>query len=145
MIDGLFDYWGGGYCGATVPNTDSVSQTVTIPAGGHLAFWFASLRVDPDDSALDDYAYICFDGHCSNYDISSSSSNTSFPSGICFVDITLDLSPYVGQTGTLTFGVHSSGSYTGNVRVDDLVFADVLFADGFECSMDRWSVVANSI
>jgi hypothetical protein len=115
--DGVYDYWGGGYCSG-VPSTDSVEQMITVPAGGLLSFWYLSYRPDSDDAELDT-AYISVDG-TEIWSLDLIQANDTYPN---WVNATVDLSAYEGQTVNLKLGANSFGSTTGNIRFDFLEFA----------------------
>jgi hypothetical protein len=115
--DGTYDFWGGGYCSG-LPSTDSVEQAITVPAGGVLSLWYMAYRVDADDAAADT-AYVSVDG-TDVWNLDLVQANNTFPN---WVNVTLDLSAYVGQTVNLKLGVISAGDQTGNIRFDFLEFA----------------------
>jgi hypothetical protein len=114
-FDGVFDFWGGGYCSG-VPSTDSVEQSITIP-GGLLSFWYLAYRVDPDDAGIDT-AYLSVDG-TPEWTLDLTLANNTFPN---WVNVVVDLSAYSGQTVNLKLGVESLGDQTGNIRFDFLEF-----------------------
>jgi hypothetical protein len=115
--DGVYDYWGGGYCSG-VPSTDSVEQTITVPAGGQLTFWYLAYRPDSDDEELDT-AYISVDG-TEVWTLDLIQANNTYPN---WVQQSVDLSAYAGQTVNLKLGASSYGDLTGNIRFDFLEFA----------------------
>ena len=113
-FDGIYDFWGGGYCSGA-PSTDSVEQSITVAPGGQLSFWYLAYRVDPDDPSVDT-AYISVDG-TTVWTLDLTTANNTFPN---WVKATADLSAYEGQTVVLKLGVNSFGSQTGNIRFDFL-------------------------
>jgi hypothetical protein len=115
--DGLNDYWGGGYCSG-VPSSDSVEQSITVPAGGQLSFWYMAYRVDADDAAVDT-AYVDVDGN-TVWSLDLVLANNTFPN---WVKVSADLSAYEGQTVNLKIGANSFGDQTGNIRFDFVEFA----------------------
>jgi hypothetical protein len=115
--DGTYDYWGGGYCSG-VPSTDSVEQTITVPASGLLSFWYMTYRPDSDDAAVDT-AYASIDGTVI-WSLDLIQTNNTYPN---WVNATVDLSAYAGQSVNLKFGANSFGDLTGNIRFDFVEFA----------------------
>jgi hypothetical protein len=119
-IDGIYDYWGGGYCGG-FPTTSSVTQTVLVPAGSTtLSFYYIAYRPDADDVPADgDHGYLKVNG-VDKWTLPFVVANNTFPNWVG--PFTVDLSAYVGQNVALSFGAVSVGSLTGNIRVDYVEF-----------------------
>ena len=62
---------------------------------------------------------------------------------LCFVPGRVDLSLLAGETVELEIGFEADGTGgVGNVRFDAFAFADLVFADGFECGTSFWEVIA---
>jgi hypothetical protein len=121
--DGVYDYWGGGYCSG-VPSTDSVEQAITVPAGGQLSFWYLAYRVDSDDAAVD-VAYVEVDGNVV-WSLDLTEANNTFPD---WENVLIDMSAYSGQAVTLRLGTNSFGDQTGNIRFDFVEFVEVAGCD----------------
>jgi hypothetical protein len=118
-IDGVNDFWAGGYCGT--PNTDSVTQTVLVPAGSTtLSFYYIAYRVDADDVPADgDHAYVKVNG-VDKWTLAFTLANNTYPSWAG--PVMVDLSAYSGQNISLSFGGVSVGTATGNLRFDLIEF-----------------------
>lgn len=121
-FDGSYDYWGGGYCydsgsGTYMATSSSVTQSVLIPTGATtLSFYYLSYRPDPDDVPPDgDHGYLAING-IEWWTLPFTQANDSYPSWAG--PILIDVSAYVGQTVSLSFGGTSVGSSTGNIRFD---------------------------
>jgi hypothetical protein len=114
--DGTYDYWAAGYCSG-LPSTDSVEQTITVPASGVLSFWYMAYRPDSDDAAVDT-AYISVDGTVV-WSLDLIQANDTYPN---WVQASVDLSAYAAQTVNLKLGANSFGDLTGNIRFDFLEF-----------------------
>ena len=69
-----------------------------------LSFWYISYRVDADDAAVDN-AYVEVDGNVL-WSLDLTEANNTFPD---WVNVTVDLSAYVGQTVSLKIGANSFG------------------------------------
>lgn len=111
--DGVYDYWGGGYC-SDLPTTSSVSQTVTLPVTDTvLYFWYVAYRPDADD-ADPDTAYISVNG-TNVWTLNLIQANNTYPN---WVEANVDLTAYAGQTVSLVLGAISQGTSTGNIRYD---------------------------
>ncbi|MFD8328567.1 M28 family peptidase [Streptomyces lydicus] len=106
--------WLGGYGYSA---TDSIAQTVTVPAGcarATLTYW---LHVDTDET--DRVAYDTFKVKAGSTTLTTLS-NTDAASG--YVQRTLDLTPYIGQRIALTFtATEDSGLQTSFVLDDAAV------------------------
>ena len=118
-IDGIYDFWAGGYCGT--PNTDSVTQTVLVPASSTtLSFYYIAYRADADDVPPDgDHAYVSVNG-VDVWTLAFVVANNTYPNWVG--PILVDLGAYAGQNISLAFGGVSIGSLTGNMRVDYIEF-----------------------
>lgn len=115
---GVNSFWAGGYCSST-PNTDSVSQTITVPTGSGnqiLTFWLLSYRPDADDPTPDDALKVLIN-NAVIYSRNMTRANDTYPN---WLRVTLDLSAYAGSTVQLRFTGVSNGNQTGNVLVDEI-------------------------
>ncbi|WUB14454.1 M28 family peptidase [Streptomyces platensis] len=104
--------WLGGYGSST---TDTLSQSVTVPAGcakATLTYW---LHIDTDES--DRVAYDTFKVKVGSTTLTTLS-NTDATSG--YTQRTLDLSRYVGQRITLTFTATEDASLQTSFVIDDV-------------------------
>lgn len=119
-LDGMNDYWGGGYCGG-VPTSSSVTQTVLVPVGSStLSFYYLAYRPDVDDVPPDgDHGYLQVNG-VDKWTLAFTVANNTYP--LWVGPVLLDLSAYEGQNVSLSFGAVSVGSLTGNFRVDYIEF-----------------------
>jgi hypothetical protein len=120
--DGYFDFWAGGYCvnpntGENEPATTSVTQTIPVPVGETtLSFYYVALRPESDDNPPDgDRVYAAVNG-LEVWTLPLIQANNTYPSWVG--PVTVDLSPYAGQSIALTFGGVSVGLVTGNARID---------------------------
>ncbi|MEU8780280.1 M28 family peptidase [Streptomyces sp. NPDC048637] len=103
--------WLGGYGSSA---TDSLSQSVTVPAGcgkATLTYW---LHIDTDETER--VAYDTFKVKVGSTTLTTHS-NTDASSG--YTQRTLDLSPYIGQRITLTFTATEDASLQTSFVVDD--------------------------
>lgn len=115
--DGVYDFWAGGYCDDVV-NTNSAAQAIAVPAtNATLSFWYLSYRPDPDDAALD-HAYVQVNGNAV-WTRNLTQANDTYPN---WVNVTVNLGAYAGQTVTLKMGAVSAGDATGNIRFDYVEF-----------------------
>ncbi len=115
--DGTYDFWAGGYCSGA-PTTSSVEQTIAVPAtDATLSFQYLAYRPDPDDADADT-AYIQVNG-TTVWTLDLVGANNTYPN---WVNATVDLSAYAGQSVALKLGAVSAGAQTGNVRFDYLEF-----------------------
>jgi hypothetical protein len=112
-FDGIYDFWGGGYCN-NVPTTTSVSQSITVPATDNtLSFWYISFRPSAEDPDPD-YAQVAVNG-TPVWTLDFLQANDTYPN---WVNVMLDLSAYAGQLVDLEFAGISNGALTGNIRFD---------------------------
>ncbi|MFF8785097.1 M28 family peptidase [Streptomyces sp. NPDC015125] len=103
--------WLGGYGSSA---TDSLNQSVTVPAGcgkATLAYW---LHIDTDET--DRVAYDTFKVKVGGTTLTTLS-NTAASSG--YTQRTLDLTPYIGQRITLTFTATEDSSLQTSFVIDD--------------------------
>lgn len=103
--------WLGGYGYSA---TDSLSQTVTLPAGctkATLTYW---LHIDTAET--DDIAYDTFKVKVGNTPLTTLS-NTDTSTG--YTQRTLDLTPYIGQQITLTFTATEDAGLQTSFVLDD--------------------------
>ncbi|MGY5125482.1 M28 family peptidase [Streptomyces nigrescens] len=103
--------WLGGYGSSA---TDSLSQSVTVPAGcgkATLTYW---LHIDTDETER--VGYDTFKVKVGSTTLTTLS-NTDASSG--YTQRTLDLSPYIGQRVTLTFTATEDASLQTSFVVDD--------------------------
>jgi len=115
-IDGIYDFWAGGYCGDSfIPITNSISQTISVPhISPSLSLWYMSYRPSDDDPSPDDHVYLSVDGtEVWNMDLVQA--NDTYPN---WISVTVDLEAYAGQNVDLELGAVSTGDLTGNVRFD---------------------------
>jgi hypothetical protein len=126
--DGVFDYWAGGYCvndtsGMPEPVISSVTQVVTVPADETtLSFYYIAFRPDPDDDPPDgDRAYVSVDG-VEVWTLDFIRANNTYP--FWEGPVTVDLSPFAGQSISLCFGGIPVGEVTGNARFDYIEFIE---------------------
>jgi hypothetical protein len=111
---GVFDFWAGGRCNGVI-TTNSVSQTITIPVTSTtLSFQYMTFRLSPDDPIPDDYGYVTVDGN-QVWQLDLTQANNTRPN---WVEVTVDLAAYAGQTVSLQIGVQNTGDNNGNLRVD---------------------------
>jgi len=150
--DGTNTFWSGGCCGACETTNDahggSVEQTITVPAQNpYLIFWVLIERDDLPGDAASDVAYVNFDGSSVwSVDVSTNANDTSLGGGVyCFVPVRVDLSSKVGQTKLLEAGMTPpTDEVIANVVFDDFRWADLIFADAFECGgPEFWSETHN--
>jgi hypothetical protein len=117
-FDGIYDFWGGGYCN-NVPSSTTVSQSIPVPpADSDLSFWYITYRVDADDPDPD-VAQVSVNG-TPVWSLDLIVANNTYPD---WVNVTLDLSAYAGQIVDLEFAGLSSGAQTGNIRFDYIEWA----------------------
>lgn len=127
---GVNTTWLGGYCSGT-PLSDSVAQSVVVPtdpAQRQLAFWIISRRQDPDDPTPDDWFRVTINNTPILLRNMRQADNT-YPN---WLRLTVDLSPYSGQTVALKFLVASAGQNTGNILLDDISLGSCTLQDGLE-------------
>jgi len=152
--DGTKTFWSGGCCYPCDNGADAhggnVIQTVTVPSEDpYLVFWALIERDDLPDSAASDVAYVNFNGSSVwSVDVSTDANDTTLGGGLyCFVPVRIDMSAHVGQTKDLEVGMVLSppvNATVANVVFDDFRWADLIFADSFECGgSDFWSTVQN--
>ena len=115
-LDGVYDYWGGGYCD-NLPNSSSVTQSVFVPLGtSALTFHYLAYRPDPDDSPADgDHGYVMING-TEVWTLPFVQATNTYPNWAG--PVTVNVAAYAGTTITLSFGATSVGTATGNVRFD---------------------------
>ena len=112
--DGTYAYWAGGYCGE-LPSSDYVEQSISIPADAtNLKFMTLLNRTNADDPPDSDWFYVKVNG-TPIYTQEMIQANNTYPN---WVERTLDISTYAGQTVTLRFEASSAGDLIGNVLVD---------------------------
>ncbi len=121
-FDGSMDFWVGGFCydegsGETLPVTNAVAQTLSIPADTSLlSFYYIAFRPTSDDVPADgDRAYVAVNG-AELWTLSLEQANDSYPNWVGPVEV--DLSAYAGQSVELAIGGVSVGDATGNARID---------------------------
>ncbi|MFE1173984.1 M28 family peptidase [Streptomyces sp. NPDC058773] len=105
--------WLGGYGSSA---TDTLNQSVTVPAGctkATLTYW---LHIDTDENER--VAYDTFKVKVGSTTLTTLS-NTDAASG--YTQRTLDLSPYIGQRITLTFTATEDSSLQTSFVVDDAI------------------------
>lgn len=126
--DGAQDFWAAGYCmdegtGVNVPMTNSVSQTVVIPAeSAALSFFYVALRLAADDAPADgDRAYVAVNG-TEVWTLPLISDNNTYPGWVGPVYVSL--AAYAGQSVVLSLGGVTMGAEGGNLRFDLLSFVD---------------------
>jgi len=115
---GVNSYWAAGYCSGA-PSTDSVTQTITVPTGSGnqtLTFWLLSYRPSVDDPAPDDMFRVLINNTVI-YSRNMTRANDTFPN---WIQVSLNLAAYAGNTVQLRFTGISVGSLTGNVLVDEI-------------------------
>jgi hypothetical protein len=116
--DGTYSWWGGGYTGDQddIPVSNYVEQEIDIPSGAtEIRFYTVFFRKDDDDPSPDDVFYVTISGE-TVFERNMSQANETCPD---WVEQTIDISGYAGQTVTLRFEAQSGDSeYTGNVLVD---------------------------
>lgn len=126
--DGSQDFWAAGYCmdqgtGVNIPMSNSVSQSVVVPAdSAMLSFFYIALRLDADDVPADgDRAYVAVNG-TELWTLPLTSENNTYPgwAGPVYVD----LAAHAGQTVTLSLGGVTVGDVTGHLRFDMVSFVD---------------------
>lgn len=127
-FDGLQDFWAAGYCmdegtGVNLPMSNSVSQTVVVPAdAAMLSFFTIALRLSADDTPADgDRAYVAING-IEVWTLPLTSENNTYPGWVGPVYV--DLAAYADQYVTLTLGGVTVGAETGNLRFDLVSFVD---------------------
>lgn len=116
--DGKNIFWAGGYCGNTASDGNWVEQSgILVPvADSTLHFWIYSKRVVDDDPDAPDIAYLAVDGDEWTRDLTMANDTSDW------LEQTVDLSAYAGQSITLRLGAHSEGSDTGNLFFDYIHF-----------------------
>ncbi len=125
-LDGTYAFWAGGYYEDVSeirhPNSGYVEQSVSIPENAtDLKFYVVFYRPDADDSSVDDYFYVKING-TTIYTKALIQANDTYPN---WVEVSVDISAYAGQTVTLRFegvstgtGPGGDGNLTGNALVD---------------------------
>ena len=107
--------WLGGYTG---PHTDSLAQTVTVPAGctsATLSFWLDIATTDPSRQASDTFRVQILNSRGTVLATLAAYSNRDSAGG--YAQHTLSLAPYIGQqitikyTGTQTLRNHVTSFY----------------------------------
>jgi hypothetical protein len=119
---GVQSFWAGGGCGpegSLVPNSNSAQQRVTVPVTETaLSLWYYADRVDPDEIDPVDYAYVEVGGTLVWYLQMTQANNTNG-----WVNATVDLSRYAGQTTLLKFGAYNDPeTFWGNIFFDFIEF-----------------------
>jgi hypothetical protein len=115
-FNGVYAFWAGGYC--CTPNTDTVSQTITVPGGGSatlIAFKANFYRPDVDD-ADPDYFLVRL-GNRFIYGKPMIQANDTYPNWVTAFG---NATAFAGQTLPLLIIGYSTGSLTGNVLVDQV-------------------------
>ncbi len=143
--DGSNSFWSGNDC--TLDHNEienSVTQSVAVPSDPPiLIFWYLAYRIDTDDSEGTDVAYVSVNGTDKwTLDASTGATNTVGNGDyLCYRPARIDLSTFAGTTVSLKVGMTptQSDNGAGNVVFDDFRFADLVFADGFECGPSYWS------
>ena len=111
---GDYSWWGAGYSDGN-PVSNYVEQEITIPNDAtQLSFYTVFFREDEDDPSPDDVFYVTVSGE-TVFERDMVQANDSCPD---WVEQTVDISEYAGQTVTLRFEATSVGDITGNVLVD---------------------------
>jgi subtilisin family serine protease len=128
-FDGSYAFWAAGYYEDVSkirhPNSNYVQQeSISIPANAtDLKFYAVFYRPDADDSSVDDYFYVKINDIIV-YTKELIQANDTYPN---WVEVSVDISAYAGQTVTLRFeGVSTGtgplpdgdGNLTGNALVD---------------------------
>ena len=112
---GSSEFWAGGYCGTA--NSNYVEQSIALPPSPALTLglWTVFDRIDLIDD-VPDFFYINVNG-TPVFSKQMSIANNTYPN---WVQQTVDLTAYQGQTVTLRIGADSQSANTGNVLVDDI-------------------------
>jgi len=114
------------YLGDDNNETSRVWQSVTIAANTHMSFWY---WINSEDICVTDHGYVLFNSTIlQTWDLGCSNTGG-------WVQTTLDLSAYVGQTGDLEFKVVTDTQLFSGMLIDDVffydTFTDVSLSDPF--------------
>jgi hypothetical protein len=114
------------YLGDDNNETSRVWQSVTIAANTHMSFWY---WINSEDICVTDHGYVLFNTTIlQTWDLGCSNTGG-------WVQTTLDLSAYAGQTGDLEFRVVTDTQLFSGLLIDDVffydAFTDVSLSDPF--------------
>jgi len=118
LIDPSFPRSGtyGAWLGGANSETSTVSQSVVVPAGGRLTYWWYATSSDLNGY---DWMYVRLTVNGKTTNIRS---RTTDVKGAWYQD-TIDLSAHAGKTVTIAFRVTTDSSYTSSFYVDDVSIA----------------------
>ncbi len=104
------------WLGGANSETAEISQSYTVPAGGAtLTYWY---RISSTDSCGYDYGYVRVNTtNVKTYNLCSTSATSTYVQG------SVNLAAYAGQTVSLKFRATTDSSYSSSFYVDDVAVA----------------------
>ncbi|MFZ5816854.1 MAG: S8 family serine peptidase [Bacillota bacterium] len=112
---GSYSAWLGGYNSGT----DKISQTVTIPSGGQLSYWWYQTSQEGTSTAYDYFRVRLYDPN-SGALVATVKTRSNRDARNAWYQDSIDLSGYAGQTLRIEFSVTTDFIYPTSFWVDDV-------------------------